>query len=167
MFVEAMSRISGWIAATPASQTVQSLDGYVPATQSIHIFAIALVMVSAAMLNLRVLGLMNRSLTIVNLATRFRRPLWIGICVLAISGLALLLAEPQRSLVSQVFQLKMLLLVMAIAVTLWLHRTIRLQAISWDAIGTAPAPVRAMALLSMLIWISILFAGRWIAYAQY
>jgi hypothetical protein len=167
MFVATMSRLSAWIAATPPSQTVQALDGYVPGTQSLHIFAIALVMVSAAMLNLRVLGLMNRSLAIANLAARFRRPLWVGISVLVVSGLALLLAEPERSLVSQVFQLKMLLLVVAISTTLWLHRAIRVQAGAWDVAHSVPAKVRAVALLSMLVWVCILFAGRWIAYAQY
>jgi hypothetical protein len=166
MFVATMSRLSAWIAATPSSQTVQALDGYVPGTQSLHIFAIALVMVSAAMLNLRVLGLMNRSLPIANLAARFRRPLWVGISVLVVSGLALLLAEPERSLVSQVFQLKMLLLVVAIAMTLWLHRAIRVHA-GAGITDSVPAKVRAVALLSMLVWVCILFAGRWIAYAQY
>jgi hypothetical protein len=167
MFVDEMTRLSGWITATPASQLVQSMGGYVPATQSVHILAIATVIASASMLNLRLVGLMNRSLPVVSVGERFRRPLWLGVSVLVLSGLALLLAEPERSLVSEVFQLKMVLLAIAVAATLWLQRVVARQAASWDATGHVPGFTRAAALVSLLLWITIIFSGRWIAYAQY
>jgi hypothetical protein len=166
MFVDAMTRLSDWIAATPASQWVQGMGGYVPTTQSVHILAIAAVIASASMVNLRVLGLMNRSLPVAEVGARFRRPIWIGVGILVLSGLALLLAEPERSLVSQVFQFKMAMLVIAVGLTLRLQRVVVLQAHAWDS---APVPMlaRALALASLLLWIAIIFAGRWIAYAQY
>jgi hypothetical protein len=167
MFVEEMTRFSGWISATPASQLVQAVGGYVPAVQSMHILAIAVLLASASMVNLRLLGLMNRSLAVAVVGERFRRPVWLGVGVLVLSGLALLLAEPERALVSQVYQLKMVMLVIAVVLTLRLQKAVSRNAASWDAARHVPVKVRAPALASLLLWIAIIFAGRWIAYAQY
>jgi hypothetical protein len=167
VFVEEMTRVSGWITSTSASKAVQALDGYVPAVQSVHILAIAAVIASGAMLNLRLLGVMNAGVSMATMGERFSRPIWIGVAVLAMSGLALLLAEPERSLVSRVFQLKMAMLIIAIVLTLRLHKNTKLRAGEWDALGRAPATVRVAAATAMLLWACIIFAGRWIAYAQY
>jgi hypothetical protein len=167
VFVEEMVRFSGWLAATPASRAVQGIDGYVPAIQSVHIVAIAVVIASGAMVNLRLLGAMNRSLSVESLGARFSRPVWLGVCVLALSGLALLLAEPERSLASQVFQLKVGLLAIALVVTLRLLRRVSRHGAQWDAAGAVPLSARIPALAALLLWAAIVFAGRWIAYAQY
>lgn len=167
MFVEQMQRVSAWIIATPASQAVQALDGYVPGTQSIHILAIAVVVATTTMMNLRLLGFMNRSLPIAVLGERLRRPIWIALGVLLVTGLALLLAEPERSLASQVFQLKMLLLAVACVLVAQQQKAIRTQAPVWDSTGSVPLAVRVPAALLLGIWSCIVFAGRWIAYAQY
>jgi hypothetical protein len=87
--------------------------------------------------------------------------------VLILSGLALLLAEPERSLVSRVFQLKMVLLVAAVVLTLLLQHSLLRHAAAWDAVGRAPLAARVPALVSLGLWVCIIFAGRWIAYAQY
>jgi len=167
MFVEAMTRFSGWITGTHASQVVQAIGWYVPAVQSTHILAVATVLASAAMLNLRILGCMNRSLSVAALGARFRWPVWIGVGVLVLSGLALLLAEPERSLVSQVFQLKMLLLAVAVVLTVRQQKAVAAQAPDWDARGAATAAAKGVAFITLGLWVCILFAGRWIAYAQY
>ena len=167
MFVEAMTRFSGWITGTHASQVVQAIGWYVPAVQSTHILAVATVLASAAMLNLRILGCMNRSLSVAALGARFQQPVWIGVAVLVISGLALLLAEPERSLVSQVFQLKMAMLAVAVILTVRQQKAVAAQAAEWEARGAAPAAVKVVALITLVLWVCILFAGRWIAYAQY
>ena len=86
---------------------------------------------------------------------------------LAMAGLALLLAEPERSLVSQVFQLKMAMLAVAVILTVRQQKAVAAQAAEWEARGAAPAAAQAVALITLVLWVCILFAGRWIAYAQY
>ncbi len=167
MFVEELTQFSAKVAATPLSRFVQEIEGYVPAVQSLHILSIALLMAAAAMLNLRLLGWMNPSLTVSNLAQRFRKPLWWGVTGLVITGLALLLAEPERALISRVFQLKMLMLVVAVALSLRLHKSMLTAGFAWDAPRAVPPTAKALALISLALWCSIIFAGRWIAYAQY
>ena len=167
MFVEQMERASAWITSTHASQTVQALDGYVPSLQSLHILAVAAVIASTTMLNLRLLGVMCRDMPLLALGQRMRPVLFYGIGTLVLSGLFLLLAEPERSLTSQVFQLKMLLLVAGCLLALHQHRAIRRQGAGWDGSGVIPVSARTAAVALLLVWSSIVFAGRWIAYAQY
>ena len=142
MFLHEMTAVSAWIVHTRVSRAVQGLHGYVAMNQSVHILAISALSASTAMLNLRLLGLMNRSQSIAELCARFRRPVWIAVLVLLASGLALLLAEPKRSLTSQVFQLKMLMLVVVIALTVLLQRAALRYAPEWDAAGRAPMAAR-------------------------
>ena len=52
-----LREFAGWIAATPLSRTFQDVLWIVPASQSLHIIALAVVFSSALMINLRLLGL--------------------------------------------------------------------------------------------------------------
>jgi hypothetical protein len=167
MFVEQMRQVSGWIVSTAASRTVQGIEGYVATLQSIHILAIAAVLASSVLINLRVLGLIYTSVPVVVIGRRLATAVWCGVATLVLTGLALLLAEPERSLESQVFQMKMGLLVVACVLS-WLQLgTVRSQAANWDAQARVPASVRVPAMLLLVVWPLIIFAGRWIAYAQY
>jgi hypothetical protein len=73
-------------------------------------------------------------------------------------------AEPARSLKNPAFQLKMVLLVAALIVT-GLFQLIQRRNAAFGDLHTGPRAAAAMlAIVSMLLWSSIIFAGRWIAY---
>ena len=84
---------------------------------------------------------------------------------LLVTGSLLIIGEPRRSLVNITFYLKMALLIVAVLLTATLQRK-----------AVAPPGVvedrsrrltgQALAMLSILVWSGILFAGRWIAYTQ-
>jgi hypothetical protein len=86
--------------------------------------------------------------------------IWICLGLLLLSGALLILAEPFRTITNQVFYLKMGLLVVAVALTLWLASVARRQPEKRSAIHVVAAA------LSMLIWAGIIVAGRYIAYAE-
>ena len=167
MFVEQMEQVSRWITSTAPSRAVQGLDGYVPTLQSIHILAIAAVIACTTLLNLRLLGVMYRSAPVTRVGQRLSRPVWLALLVLVLTGSGLLLAEPERSLTSQVFQLKMLLLVVGGLLSWRLLRQVHAGATEWDRNGGVPLSAKLAAVLLLLVWPLIIFAGRWIAYAQY
>jgi len=90
--------------------------------------------------------------------------IWWAMPVLLASGAVMIIGEPARSLQNPVFQLKMLLVVTALALTGTLH--VRLDRDpAWGEsghIGRAAALWTAAA--SLALWTGIVFAGRWIAY---
>jgi hypothetical protein len=154
-----------WLSNTALSQLIQNTSWVIPGVQSIHILSIALVMSSAIMLLLRVLGVVMRDLPTAQVAQRFLPWIWYPLIVLLVSGAILIVGEPQRSLTNSVFQLKMVLLVAAIACTLTLQRPLRTDAMFWENTAGARAAGKLIAVASLGLWSAIIFAGRWIAYA--
>src|SRR5713226_3199506 len=108
-----MLDVAQWLAGTSVSRGVQQVLWLIPLLQAIHILAIAMVLSSVAMVELRILGL-ARSQTMAQTARRFVPWIWWGLVVLAATGIVLIVGEPKRALPNPAFQLKMLLLALAV-----------------------------------------------------
>lgn len=156
--------LGSWIAATRLSVAFQEMQNFVPAVQTVHILGIAGLFACTTLMNLRVLGIVSRDRLVTSQYQRFMKPTWISLLVLVLSGLGLLIAEPVRSITTRPFQLKMLLLVAVVALTVSLQRYFARNAQRWDSAAALPAAARAVAAASFLLWCSIIVLGRWIAY---
>jgi hypothetical protein len=157
-FPKPINQFAAWLEATPASEAIASHAWVVPTVQSIHILAIATVAASALMIDLRLLGIYAPDQPLKAVGARFMPFLWWSLLVLLITGSIMIVGEPPRSLRNSAFQLKMLLLIAAVTVTvisqIWIRRT--------D--GGRGAAAATLAAISMALWVGIIFAGRWIAY---
>jgi len=149
------------IDATALSQAIQATKWVVPLVQTVHILAIAALLSSVLMINLRLLGVAGTDQTLARVSERFRPVVWWSLPVLLASGLILIIGEPARALTNPFFQLKMCLLVVVLIVTLLSQRPLYGDSRFWD---NRVATGRAIAMLSLLLWSGIVFAGRWIAY---
>jgi hypothetical protein len=72
------------IETTSVSQEIRKALWLIPLLQTIHILAIAMVLSSVGMVELRILGIV-KSLTMTQTAARFVPWLWAGLVVLALS----------------------------------------------------------------------------------
>jgi hypothetical protein len=154
-----------WLSQTPPSRFIQDVLWIIPAVQTVHILAIAIVLSSVAMIELRLFGVVGQSTPMAQTAGRFLPWLWWGTLALAITGLILITAEPGRALTNPAFQLKMALLLVAVGVTVAFHRSVRKRSALWGDSAGSLGILRAAALATLLLWFSIAVAGRWIAYA--
>jgi hypothetical protein len=164
MRTQALNNFCIWIEQTPLSQTIQSTPWIVPTVQTIHILGIAAVLSSALMIDLRLLGVAGRDQPLARISARFRPVIWWTLPILLATGIVMITGEPARSLANSVFQLKMLLLIAAIAVTLGFQAPLNKNAAFWDASGSRRGAAKMIAIVSLLLWMGIVFAGRWIAY---
>ena len=155
---------SKWLGATAASAVIQNVSWIIPLVQTIHILAISIVLSSVAMLDLRLLGLAGKRVTISGMAERFLPWIWGALVVLASTGAILITGEPDRSLLNPAFQIKMALVVAAIVVTLIFQHTVRRNAAFWDLSPARRRSARLTALISLAIWLAIAICGRLIAY---
>jgi hypothetical protein len=158
-----MQALAQWLASTPASAGIQRALWLIPLLQSVHILAIAMVLSSVAMIDLRILGV-GRSQTMAQTARRFVPWLWTGLVVLAATGLALIVGEPKRSLPNSAFQLKMILLALAIALTLVFQLSLRRTTTFWEEKRPGRTVTVVLAIATFVLWCAIAVAGRWIAY---
>src|SRR3954470_25035457 len=108
-----IATFSDWLSQTPVSLMLQTVQWIIPMVQSVHILAIAIVMSSVVMVDLRLMGLLGHTQSISGMSRRFLPWLWWSLLVLLASGASLIVAEPRRDLLNPVFQAKMGLLVAA------------------------------------------------------
>jgi hypothetical protein len=163
--VNFLLKLSDWIVSTPVSRFLQELHGMVQVSQIIHLVAISVLLSAATIVNLRLLGLIRSRRPVDAVLNRFVPALWIALGVLAVTGGLLLTVEPGRSLTTGQFQIKMACLLTVIVLTLVMQRQIRVHSAQWGPGDTAPAAVKIGAVVCMALWLAIIIAGRWIAYA--
>jgi putative copper export protein len=161
-----LAAVCAWLERTPFSQWLQTVEWVVPAVQTVHILAIAAVMGSMLFFNLRLLGLTGREVPLVRVSRRFIPVIWTAVLVLFLSGAVMIAAEPARSLLNPVFQLKMALLLTALGLTVATVRPLRRRPGYWSEGAARGRVARLCAISSFGLWVAILFAGRWIAYTR-
>lgn len=159
-----LNEVCHWIDQTALSQAIQAANWVVPAVQTIHILAIAVVASSALMIDLRLIGVFWASRPLKDVTSRFLPLVWWPLLILLATGAVMITAEPARSLKNPAFQLKMGLLIAALIVTGLFQFLQRRNATFGDLRSGPRAAAATLAIVSMLLWSSIIFAGRWIAY---
>jgi hypothetical protein len=165
---EAITQFSAWVAATPMSKVIGTYFWIVPSTQSVHYMALAVLFSSAAIIDLRILGLVAGHTPLTRIAQRFIPGIWIALVVMTLTGVILLIGEPARSLTTWEFQSKMAMLAVVIVLTLFLQRRLADPSVDVapgrDGTAALPASARLAAVASLVLWMLIIVAGRWIAY---
>lgn len=155
-----------WLYATPVATAIRDTTWVIPNLQSIHILAIAVVIGSALVTELRLAGVLATDRPVGEVLGRFLP--WMGgaLIVLLLTGLILIVAEPGRTLGNAIFWIKMVLVAGASLVTLRARRELTAPTHRAGGGGDAGAAEgsRALAWLMLLIWGAVIFCGRFIAY---
>lgn len=157
--------LSNWLSTTDLSQWIQLNFWVIPTLQTIHILAIAAVFGSAFMINLRILELAGRNQTMTWTASRYLPWIWWGLPVLLITGILLIVGEPHRELLNPSFWIKMILILVAVAATLWFQGTVRRNIAFWETSHSKRVGIRIAAVAAIVLWGAIIVFGRWIAYS--
>jgi hypothetical protein len=161
-----MQTLAGWLAGTSLSQGLQRAIWLIILLQTIHILAIAMVLSSVAMVELRILG-WKPAQSMTQTARRFLSWLWMGLVILAGTGTALVIAEPRRTLDNNpAFLLKMAMLAIAIAMTVAFQYSLARNASLWEKSASERKAIGALAILTFVVWLVVAMAGRWIAYVR-
>jgi cytochrome bd-type quinol oxidase subunit 2 len=166
MFHATLIHFSKWLAATSLSHTIQTTGWLIPALQTIHILAVAVVFSSAMLVNLRIWRILQRDVPLSDVARRFLPAIWLVLVILLITGGLLIVGEPRRSLLNTTFYFKMTLLALAVLLTVGLQWSLAATPQNSDNQPGRRIAVQLAAVVSTLVWCGVLFAGRWIAYTQ-
>lgn len=132
-----------------------------PALSALHILGIALLLGNILLLDLRLLGVLRQS-ALSDLFKLFSRLAGIGLLLAIGSGVLLFSVQPLQYVSNQAFLLKMLLLALALLNLLIVHLSQAWrQACSGGPVSNS---LKLTAASSLLLWLTILVAGRWIAF---
>lgn len=150
--------------ASPFSLAIQSAGWAIPLLQSIHILMIGVVFVSVLMIALRVLERTRMDQTFAEVWRRFAPWMWLGLVVMAITGVLLVVSEPVRQFTSLSFWLKMGLLVLGVLSALAFRRSLVPASLGSDYGHEFSSRVKISAVATVVLWLAIIFLGRAIAY---
>jgi hypothetical protein len=125
-----------------------------------HTFGLALLVGASTVVDLRILGVAT-DLPLAPLKHLFS-VMWWGFWINAISGVFLLIAYPTKAFTNPVFYVKLSLIVLAVITMQRMKNRVFSDATLSQAAMVARG--KAMAKLSLLLWIGAITAGRLLAY---
>jgi len=134
-----------------------------PTIETVHVFALVLVVGSIMTVDLRLLGLANRERPFSELAGEMLPWTWTAFAVAAVAGLLMFSSKALTYYANIPFRIKMCCLLLAginMALFHWLG-TRHLE--TWDR-KQPPTPAKFAGGASLLLWTTIVAAGRWIGF---
>lgn len=132
-----------------------------PLISAVHIFGIGLLCGNILLLDLKLLGILRHQ-ALTELLPLLRQMAALGLLIALLSGTLLFSVQPAHYLSNNAFLLKMPLLFFALLNILLVHQLPAWQA----ALTNRPFGItlKICALISILLWLTVLLAGRWIAF---
>ena len=146
---------------------LRNVPGMPPITQALHIMGIGAVMASTVMIDLRLLGVAVPSQKLDEMVKRLMPWTWWALLLNFITGLPFVLARPYRYFLNPVFAWKVAFLIPAVILALVVHRLTLRESGFWESSPGRRLSGRLVAAISILLWIGVVLAGRWIAYSDY
>jgi uncharacterized protein DUF6644 len=120
-----------------------------------HYFSLFLTIGSMVVLDLRVLGVAGRKQTITQIANVYSRWMWTGLAVLFVSGTMMAAGDSVLFCTNGVFGTKLVLIVLAATSGVIIQRSAR----RWDQAPTVPTAAKALALVSLILWVGTILAA--------
>jgi hypothetical protein len=155
-----------WIYATHFSTGIRESPYWFPIIEGIHTLGITAVVGTVAVLDLRLLGVIMKEEPVSGIARQVLPWTWAGFAVMFVTGVLLSVAEAATNYFNWAFRIKLILLIMVGLNPLIFHLTVYRRVNSWDCARVTPGRARAAAVCSLVLWASIIVAGRLIAYVN-
>ncbi|HLH38953.1 MAG TPA: DUF6644 family protein [Bryobacteraceae bacterium] len=143
----------------PATNPLNNNDWSFPLFECIHIAMFAMSVGTIAIVDFRLLGLLFRKQTPAEVLKATSLWTLVGLIVVITSGMVIFTTDPLSYYYNWSFRYKMIALVVAIVFNYTIHRRV--------AMSNCTTAVNAMvAGVSLLLWISIVFAGIFYAFVE-
>jgi hypothetical protein len=135
-----------------------------PLIESTHVLGLALVLGTISVIDLRLLGLASTQRSFQRMASEILKWTWAAFALTALTGTLMFTTNARVYYHNFFFRMKLLLLLLAginiLVFELTAGRTIH----RWDKAPSAPPAGKAVAALSLAIWIGVIFMGRLIGF---
>ncbi len=159
-----LAELLSTIRALPLSAAVRGdtpeTQWFFPIIETVHVMALTIVVGSIAMVDLRLLGISSRDSAVSRLSAEVLPWTWSAWCVAAVAGTLMFMARADTYGSNPQFQLKFLCMGLAAVNMLVFHYGTYRRVAHWDR-GEPPVSARMAGALSLLLWVGVVFFGRW------
>jgi len=135
-----------------------------PLIESAHVCGLAMVFGTIAIIDMRLLGLASTRRPFRKLASDVLKWTWAAFVLTAITGALMFITNASVYYHNVFFRTKMLALVLAGINMLVFELTTGRSIHRWDKDAAAPTAGKTAAVVSLALWIGIIFLGRWIGF---
>ena len=153
-----------WLDQTAVGSTIRQSLWLFPAIETLHLLGMAALVGTITVLDLRLLGWVMPERRVSQMAARLLPWTWVGFAVQVFTGALLFSSEAVKIYGNPAFRVKMLLLLFAGIQALLFQMVISPKLSAWDDRPVPPVTVKVMGLTSILLWLGIVTAGRFIGF---
>jgi hypothetical protein len=154
-----------WLHDTQFSITMRESLWAEPIVETIHVLTLTLFLGFAVLLDLRLLGLVMRRRKVSEVLRQLNPWIIAGFVVMIVSGVLLFTGDPISFYTTIFFKVKMIMLVFAGLNVMIFNATIGRKTSEWDLDTNTPRGAKIAGIVSIVLWVAIVAAGRAIAYA--
>lgn len=139
-----------------------------PIIMTTHLCTIAAFGGMILMSDLRLLGWAMQSRPVSDVVGGLRKWKWLGFCIMIAAGLLLGTSEAEKYSINPYFWIKMTILALILIHAAVFHGSVYNAAADkkFDGPGGVPQRARVAAALSLVLWMGMVTAGRWIGYYE-
>jgi hypothetical protein len=153
-----------WLDQTAVGSTIRQSLWLFPAIETVHLLGMAALVGTITVLDLRLLGWAMPQRRVSEVVPRLLRWAWLGFGVQVVTGVLLFSSEAVKICGNPAFRLKMLLLLLAGIQALIFQSVVSRKLPAWDDRPGPPVIAKILGIASMLLWLGIVTAGRFIGF---
>jgi hypothetical protein len=160
--------ILDWANAVSQTDWAQTIAGswMFPLLETVHVFSLVAVLGTIALVDWRLLGFASRDHSVTTLSRQTLPWTWSGFVLAVVSGALMTVGQAGEYITNPAFQLKLLLILLA-GINMAAFHLIPWRTVgSWDTRVGPPVAARVAGALSLVLWIGVIAAGRWIAFTH-
>jgi hypothetical protein len=159
-----LDQLLQWLHDTPFSVTMRESLWGEPIVETIHVLTLTVFLGFVVLLDLRLLDLALRRSRVSEVFEQINPVLFGGFAVMLVTGALLFSGDPPAFYSTIFFKLKMIMLLCACLNVVFFNVTLGRRLPEWDRLPRTPRAVKLTGLLSLVLWVLIVAAGRGIAY---
>jgi hypothetical protein len=137
-----------------------------PLIESVHVIGLTMVFGTIAILDLRLLGIASVRRPFAALASEIMTWTWAAFALAASTGVLMFITNPVAYYQNLQFRLKMSLLLLAGINVLIFNVTAGRSIRRWNTDRAAPLSGKLVGVFSLLLWIGVIFLGRWVGFTK-
>ena len=157
------------LAALEASRIATSIRESLylfPFIEAAHVIGLTMVFGTIVIVDLRLLGLASTRRPFSRIASDVMRWTWAAFALTALTGLLMFSTNAAAYYHNPYFRTKMAMLACAGINIMIFQRTAGRSMQRWDREAAAPGVGRTVAVVSLVVWIGVIFLGRWVGFTM-
>jgi hypothetical protein len=152
-----------WLEGSAVAIAMRQWLWLYPTVEIVHIFGFVILVGSAAMFDLRLLGF-SRQLAVTDMARHLLRWARASLLLVVPSGVLMFTAHATEMAENPAFRLKLVLIALAALNAAMFHRGPYKSVILWNQTTVIPIAAKVAAILSLVLWVGVIACGRLLAY---